>query len=586
MEEWLEQRLTPYKQKEPRWRDLAKALQEYWDLYNTPYLERLDNLRSVFSAHDEDIETLMREAGIQFEVALPIMQGNRSLAYAWRSYEVHRKDRQHVIEGILSRDYSNLFVRWIPLYAPKDLEYGHRFLSPMEFELYNYTMDDMYQTYRGILVTNLTHLHQNGSDKYDFGAAAKRKMDILRPAHITYEGALYFQVFKAEFPITIRNSATHEFLTMPLPWIAKRRFDESRADDFRLDDRLIFIPHGTINTIRYISEPVEIWPFSKLWSLDSGSHADGFYWALHGAEGKQRGRFGSLGDGSTSFFLHDDKIESFLANKSAKERLSGNIFSLIRRFDDYAADAGAADLGGLGSESSETKVSRLDAWPFDKAWSLDAGSVIDGEYLALAGIEGTKRGRHGTLGSKSSPVSILASGNLKAGAVATSSANLTGKAFIPTQFDLEKSDSVVADYKPLSSGGRDASTGGSFWSMPLWGLDLATCEKGRLLGLAGKEGAELSRSGSISTERHSFLNKVLSHRYQVSPALSSNDKMAPRSKTISGSYTGDSSKLTRSESASARVRRRALPIYPSLDDVPADFSPLDMNYQPQESYLL
>lgn len=575
MEQWLEKRLTPYKQEQPRWRDLAVALQEYWDLYNTPHLERLENLRSVFTAHDEDIETLMREAGIQFEVALPVMQDNRSLAYAWRSYEVHRKDRKHVIEGILSRDYSNLFVRWMPLFAPKDLEYGHRFLSPMEFELYNYTMDDMYQTYRGILVTNLTHLYQHGSDKYDFGAAAQRKMDILRPAHITYEGALYFQVFKAEFPIIIENAATHELITMPLPWCNPRQFDRVPADERILDGGCFSYPHGTINTIRYVSEPMDIWPFDKPWSLDAGSYADGFYWSLYGHEKDKRRRFGGLGSRSDSFFINPDKIEAVLANKSAKERLSGNIFSLIRRFDDLPADLGALDLGGLGADIKSDKVSRLDAWPFDKAWSLDAGSHSPDGYLSLFGLESSKRGRHGCLAS----IRKTALGNrfkpAKAKA-AQAKSRLTGKDFLPTRFDTERSDSACTDYKPLGVIGHARLAGSSFWDMDGWSLDL---------GLAGKEGLKLKRNGVLGKKKCLFGDNLQIQDHQNGTLSSSSDKMA----SIRGARNFEapvaaSVKSTRRKSGAAKVGARPLPACPSLDDVPADFAPLDINYQP-ESYL-
>jgi len=298
---WLLERLTPYKQSQPRWADLARALETYWDTYNAPALDRIEAMRSVFSADEEDIRALLDEAGIKFEVAVPLVRENRAFAYAWRAYEVHRKDRQATLEQILARDYSGTFVRWMPLYAPRNLPYGDMFLAEPEVTAMGMTRADVHDTYRGKVAANLTGLTASGIRKEAFRSAVRRKVETLRPAHIVYDGEMFFQVFRAEIDpfqsgSTTRKSASHTHLMLAL---SPYRFDDLAADVAILDHQ----PLGTLRHKDGRRHHVEAWPAGQPWSLDAGSTVDGDYLPLPGIEGDSRSRVGSLGKGASQSFL-------------------------------------------------------------------------------------------------------------------------------------------------------------------------------------------------------------------------------------------------------------------------------------------
>lgn len=290
---WLVDRLTPYKQSEERWRDLARALEEYWDTYSAPALERIEQMRSVFTAHDEDIEMMLSEAGIRFEVAVPLVRNHLAFAYTWRAYEIHRKDRQGTLEQILARDYAGAVVRWMPLFAPRDAPYGTSFLSSLELEWTGVSRSDVHHTYRGKVLANLTGLTARGIRKDGFRAAVRRKIDALRPAHIVYDGEMFFQVFLAEMGAVLATNAvsssrSHTHLLLAL---SPYRFDELPADTQRLDHQ----PFGSLRHESARSHALQAWDMEKPWRLDMGSLDGGEYLPLGGIEGDELSRCGSLG---------------------------------------------------------------------------------------------------------------------------------------------------------------------------------------------------------------------------------------------------------------------------------------------------
>lgn len=228
--DWLRDRLTPYKQKEIRWHDLARALEEYWDAHSTPALERLENLKSVFTSTDTDIEKLLRELGIKFEVALPIFPDNLPFAYAWRLYEIHRKDRADTLAQILRRDFPDVEVLWQPLFARKGVPYGEEFLTEQEAAFL--PSDQIYRTYRGRVLVSQDDLRRTGVDLVEFEKTCKRKMEVLRPAHIVYDDVTFFRATAALFcPARIergcrRTTVSPHYLTFSLIG----RYDEVAAD--------------------------------------------------------------------------------------------------------------------------------------------------------------------------------------------------------------------------------------------------------------------------------------------------------------------------------------------------------------------
>lgn len=208
-------RLTPYKQNEQRWADLATAIEEFWDTYHQPHLQRVEGLRSIFQAAPDDIERMLDESGIQFEVAVPIVESNRAFAYAWRSYEIHRKDHSESLSSVLTRDFSGLEVRWEPLFAPRDMPYGEGLmLTRSDIALRNLSMDDYHRTYRGVVMADLSGIRAVGYETTEFSKVVGRKIDNLRPAHIVHEGEAFFQRFTIEpgpFPVLPSTVATDAY---------------------------------------------------------------------------------------------------------------------------------------------------------------------------------------------------------------------------------------------------------------------------------------------------------------------------------------------------------------------------------------
>ncbi|MGP9633784.1 hypothetical protein ACT3R7_12025 [Halomonas sp. AOP43-A1-21] len=390
---WLVDRLTPYKQSQPRWHDLAVALETYWDTYNTPAIERIEQMRSVFTAHDEDVEALLREAGVQFEVGMPIIDGNRAFAYAWRSYEIHRKDNAAVLGQVLSRDFSGLDVRWEPLFAPKNKPYGAgEFLTRHDIHLMGLDRRDYFRTYRGVVLANLHGIHSVGYDTLAFSAAVKRKVDVLRPAHVVHDGEYFFSVFRTffELPVVLYR---HSENVQPL-WfgLGTRYLDDDAQDGEHLDQR----PLIGVRDTRHKSKGLLSWSM-PLWGLDAGATIDGAYWGLVGTEGTQRQPFGVLGHHHQPIA----QIRTSLASQGAQEALKqiapaywtlGRYPFDVLRADDQLTDTwhGAPFPGWTQQVRGGQAKAAFWAMP---PWGLDLGQAIESTYWGAEGVEGAAASR-------------------------------------------------------------------------------------------------------------------------------------------------------------------------------------------------
>lgn len=582
---WLVDRLTPYKQQQPRWHDLAVALETYWDTYQTPAVERIEHMRSVFTADNEDLEMLLKEAGVQFEVAIPIVRDNLAFAYSWRAYEIHRKDRQSTLEQILRRDYSGVFVRWLPLYAPKHLPYGSLFLSEQDLRFSSYTRDDVYQTYRGAVQVNLSGLQLAGVSAGEFSTAVRRKLDALRPAHIVYEGEYYFQAFRAEIELLARNGQrTLSRRAARLLFSLRTLFDDTPADESPCD----VVPLQS----RFISQGQGgiTWAAMPLWRLDAGSFIDEDYWPLPGIEGEQRSPAGQLG-----------RWEKRLADNLAWEasRAAGALSSTLaarpflvmpHSFDDIAADERYCDLLPFHGRRVATQVG-MAAWATMPLWGLDAGSIADGVYWRLPGAEGEQRSLSGQLGQWSVQAdSCLYAASQADAALASTKAThpLTAMARL---FDDLRADDAATDFAPISSVSHGASRHRfTPWDKrPAWRLDMGACTKEGVYALPGVEGDKTSwvNNAGSSAQRatkpvHFYL---MGNKNGVKPTFSTaywlqfvTEATAKPALTVACEHSAKQ-RRERSSQANAVSRQRPTKASPLMDDVPADFAPLDMTYE-------
>lgn len=126
MEGWLSKRLTPAKQQEPRWLDLAAILERLWAEFYDPEISRLEHLRSFYQANEADLCAKIREMGDYFSFDLP-PDKDKPIAVAWRRLELEYKDMELLLQSVFKRHYGELPVAWLPLFAPIDEIYGSAF---------------------------------------------------------------------------------------------------------------------------------------------------------------------------------------------------------------------------------------------------------------------------------------------------------------------------------------------------------------------------------------------------------------------------------------------------------------------------
>lgn len=383
---WLVERLTPYKRSHRRWYDLAVALEEYWDTYQTPAAERLEHLRSIFHAHDEDVEKLLTEAGIQFEVAIPLVRDNLAFAYAWRAYEIHRKDRNEALEQILRRDYSGVFIKWQPLYAPKGVPYGDVLLNEQDVEFSDYEWGDLHRTYRGALQVNLSGLRLQGVTAGEFSKSVRRKLDAIRPAHIVYEGEYFFQAFKADFEVWLRNSQiTFSQLSGRLIFTLGHRYDDTPADAVEVD-------YSPVDSARFTwleGLPSE-WEDMPPWKPGGGSYIDGEYWPLFGQTGNTRQRAGLLGDDLQHHARLNNRPIIPSVSRHEARALAEPLAFMQRLFDVERADTlPLDDYEPLRSaQASRYKAVSARVWPERRPWRLDLGPITPDGTFPTVGVEG------------------------------------------------------------------------------------------------------------------------------------------------------------------------------------------------------
>jgi len=187
---WLLRRLSPEKDVDPRWTGLATALQSYWEAEFDPLHDALLRLRSVYTATPEDLARKMREKGDYFSPDFPT-EYDQPLAVAWRESEVLRKNFEFLFKSVFRRNFANLNVSWIPLYANKRKAYGTDFIA--EPDLLPWQKQHVYyETSRGRLSCDLGHIHRQGMTKTQFLGLAENLVFRYKPAHIVYDGPIFY----------------------------------------------------------------------------------------------------------------------------------------------------------------------------------------------------------------------------------------------------------------------------------------------------------------------------------------------------------------------------------------------------------
>lgn len=246
-EDWLKKRLSPVKDQQARWIGLSEAVQTLWESEFDPAFNTLSNIRSAYTASPEDLKRRIRELGDFFQPDMPT-QYDQPLSLAWKKSELQGKDTEFIIQSVLRRNFSNLSVEWIPVYADTSKPYGEGFVP--EPDLQDYEKELFYfLTSRGMMSTDLGYINSIGMTKADFLNAAEPLIYKYKPEHIVYFGPMFYinlPINCPVFPATCTCSSERDHVIY-LDFAA--RFDFIAADARWLDN--FYAPAA----IEVISEP-------------------------------------------------------------------------------------------------------------------------------------------------------------------------------------------------------------------------------------------------------------------------------------------------------------------------------------------
>lgn len=205
MQDWLLKRLAGSKKDAPLWTELAEALEFFWDQNVEPYIQGLENNRSIFTTPEAFLNQRLLDMGDFFDVNLRLGKEGSPLDIVFRRDEIQWKNTILPIESILRRNFHGLNTRWEPLYAPVDGPYDHdHFYSEAELAFLNENIDDYFMTSRGRMFVDDGHLRRLGIPRNQFLNAAESEVSKVKPVHIVYEGEYFFlSVSMDHKPLTI-----------------------------------------------------------------------------------------------------------------------------------------------------------------------------------------------------------------------------------------------------------------------------------------------------------------------------------------------------------------------------------------------
>jgi hypothetical protein len=196
MIDWLKKRLSPVKSDTPRWQHFAEALQEFWEENFDPEIERLRNLRSLYTADEAGQRKIVDEMGRYFEDGIP--SANIPMTVARQQVELFQKHTITPLENAWRRlGIEN--AEWRPLYAHVADTYGDKFYLETDNVLHyldgTWTLDQdppifltqgSYMTCRGVIEIDLDLLEDfEGMD------LLRRRVNQVKPLHIVFDGIRY-----------------------------------------------------------------------------------------------------------------------------------------------------------------------------------------------------------------------------------------------------------------------------------------------------------------------------------------------------------------------------------------------------------
>lgn len=241
----LKDNLIKSMQNSAAWTALADALAVVMDQVVEPTLTRLKARPRLFDMHPDDVKVLFDELGANATIGRTEVQ-DRPLLLLQRLDEVHQKNYLYPLKKTLQREFSNVRVSWVPLFAPTDLAtypYGSVLAREVDKGLYqNVPADGWFKTSRGLLQINLEDLYRlypnlSGADLMDrFVADVDQVLMPLLPTRIVYDGQLFvLQVYLSDVLESLALKSIQLDVTMaPCVVPAINRLGASRIGSVRI----------------------------------------------------------------------------------------------------------------------------------------------------------------------------------------------------------------------------------------------------------------------------------------------------------------------------------------------------------------
>lgn len=178
-----------------RWKDLFEAIDEYWAARVTPTNTRLKNLRSVFTAEEEDLQMMLDELTAYFDSASDDL--SKPLSIFWKRAEIRNKNSVNAIDALLQRiKIATKDIEFEKLWAPKDLvtfPYGTAFYTEEMLLEMGADYNDYFLTSHMTLNINRLDVIVNDWGTADFRYIIERYFnENVRPLHIVFDGATFF----------------------------------------------------------------------------------------------------------------------------------------------------------------------------------------------------------------------------------------------------------------------------------------------------------------------------------------------------------------------------------------------------------
>jgi len=210
----LKDRLPPAITDSERMGEIFEAIDEYWEQNIAPTQQRLINLRSVFTASEEDLSKMLEELTAYFDDASDEL--TKPLSIFWKRNEIRNKNSEWAIEALLQRiKIDTKDIGFQRMYAPKDTvtyPYGGTFLTADQITDMGADLNDYFLTSHMTFNINLDDIYGNDWEEDALRFVIERYFEEnVRPGHIVFDGVnfyIYHQIIFALTTTTQTNRVT------------------------------------------------------------------------------------------------------------------------------------------------------------------------------------------------------------------------------------------------------------------------------------------------------------------------------------------------------------------------------------------